>query len=214
MRALHGFADPMGHQRAGTVLRGAARLVFGLAARGCAAAQPLPRHAHLAFVRARREQLEGKHACEGHGHHRAVGILLPEAVGAAADPARWPGTSPWKVARLFVRSQRRDATIEVPIGDLDPFYGLSYAQIAHDALRKHRSQGRWGAGPGIGSQVRWYRLMGGGEVDGLVDGLPRLEAPPEAAEWAAAVARARKPAELAGLLRQAPTGPYAPKRSN
>jgi len=149
---------------------------------------------------------------EGHGHHRAIGVLLPEAVGAAADPARFPGTPPWKVERLFVRCQRRDATVTVPIGDLDPFYGLSYAQIAHHALRKHRSQGRWGAGPGGGPLVRHYRLMGGGKVPGLVEGLPLLEAPAEAAEWAAAGAAAREPADLARLLGQAPPGPYAEER--
>src|SRR5262245_47611546 len=48
---------------------------------------------------------------DGHGHHRASGILSPEAFHAAADPHRFPeqiqeGLAPWQPKKLYMDNVR------------------------------------------------------------------------------------------------------------
>ncbi|MBI5093180.1 MAG: PIG-L family deacetylase [Candidatus Hydrogenedentes bacterium] len=84
-----------------------------------------------------------------HGHHQAVGIALREAFGAAADPAKFPeqiaeDLKPWQASRLFLRDWANPPgakSVLVDIGELEPARGLTYAEVAADALRQHRSQG-------------------------------------------------------------------------
>lgn len=97
---------------------------------------------------------------QDHGHHQAIGKVVVDAFDAAADPARFPehldaGLKPWRVARLFSRAygelpgedreglpwQRGPESVAVPISELNAERGLTYAQIAAEALGLHRSQG-------------------------------------------------------------------------
>lgn len=82
-----------------------------------------------------------------HGHHQALGLLLPEAFDAAADPAAFPeqraeGLEPWQAARLYLRVWDDPAdAVTVDIYQIDPDMGETYAEIAAQALSLHESQG-------------------------------------------------------------------------
>ena len=83
----------------------------------------------------------------GHGHHQAIGHALHEAFDLAADESAFPehmdeGLEPWQAARLYLRSFRGgDGSARINYGELDPVRGYSYAEIAAQALREHKSQG-------------------------------------------------------------------------
>ncbi|MBI2423749.1 MAG: PIG-L family deacetylase [Candidatus Hydrogenedentes bacterium] len=78
-----------------------------------------------------------------HGHHQAIGQVLLEAFDTAADPAAFPDLlTPWQVQRLYIRNwEGKEADAAIPISELDPCRGQTYAEIAADALRVHQSQG-------------------------------------------------------------------------
>lgn len=84
-----------------------------------------------------------------HGQHQAVGLAAYDAFALAADAAYHPeqldepGVDLWQPKRLFLRSWQREADtdVSVPIGDVDPRLGKSYAALAADALHEHASQG-------------------------------------------------------------------------
>ncbi len=93
---------------------------------------------------------------DGHGHHQAAGILVHEALRAAADARKYPaqlaaGLQSWQVKKLYVSHSggefgRRgtgsnDWTVRVPVGDYDPVLGRSYREIGIEGYSKHRSQG-------------------------------------------------------------------------
>src|SRR5205823_445016 len=76
---------------------------------------------------------------DGHGQHQVAGMLTPEAIKAAADPARFPaqiteGLQPWQVLKVYGRrfsqtpGQGPVATFDV--GQFDPVLGRSYAELA------------------------------------------------------------------------------------
>jgi LmbE family N-acetylglucosaminyl deacetylase len=106
-----------------------------------------------------------------HGHHQAVGALLREAFDGAGDPAIFPehadgGLAPWQPARLYLRSWRetgRDVTVD--ISTLDPWRGLTYAEIAAEALSVHKSQGmeffirRYLTGRPKGASAAWWTAV-------------------------------------------------------
>lgn len=107
---------------------------------------------------------------DGHGHHHAAGLLTPEAVAAAADPARFPeqiareGLRPWRVLRVFRGGLRVDEAHHVAVGDAySPLLGMSYQQWASLGLSLQRSQtsGRVRAG---GERVYRYERLGPGEA--------------------------------------------------
>ncbi|MCA1557073.1 MAG: PIG-L family deacetylase, partial [Acidobacteria bacterium] len=100
----------------------------------------------------------------GHGHHQATGRLVLEAFEAAANPARFPEQlsggrlQPWQAQRLFVRfsfnanaastaaenqAQSTGRVITIDRNERDPVRGLSYAEQALQALRRHATQGPW-----------------------------------------------------------------------
>jgi len=108
---------------------------------------------------------------DGHGHHHAAGLLTPEAVAAAADPARFPeqitreGLRPWRVLRVFRGGLRVDEPHHVAVGDAySPLLGTSYQQWASLGLSLQRSQtsGRVRAG---GERVYRYERLGLREAD-------------------------------------------------
>ena len=85
---------------------------------------------------------------DGHGHHQAVGILTPEAVRAAGDPAQFPdqlkqGLRVWKVKRLYVlsRGARTPGVFSVDVGQYSPVLGKSFTEIAARGRNQHESQG-------------------------------------------------------------------------
>jgi LmbE family N-acetylglucosaminyl deacetylase len=81
-----------------------------------------------------------------HGNHQVAGRLATEAYEAAADPARFPelirqeGLPVWRVRKLYYASGN-GATLAVPTDTVSPSRGKSYAEIAGEAERNHRSQG-------------------------------------------------------------------------
>jgi len=85
---------------------------------------------------------------DGHGHHQVSGILAREAFDAAADTVRFPrsatlGLGAWVPAK-FYRAQRfnpSDATLTMNVGELSPFRGMTYAEIASVSRSQHLSQG-------------------------------------------------------------------------
>ena len=85
---------------------------------------------------------------DGHGHHQVSGILAREVFDAAADTVRFPrsatrGLGPWSPAK-FYRAQRfnpAEATLSFNVGELSPFRGMTYAEIASESRSQHLSQG-------------------------------------------------------------------------
>ena len=110
-------------------------------------------------------------ARDGHGHHHAAGLLTPEAVAAAADPARFPrqiseeGLRPWRVLRTFRGGVRVDEPYDVAVNatGMSPWLGDTYQRWASRGLGLQRSQtaGRVRAG---GGRYFYERLdgIGGG----------------------------------------------------
>ncbi|MDH3224743.1 MAG: PIG-L family deacetylase, partial [Gemmatimonadota bacterium] len=121
---------------------------------------------------------------DGHGHHQTAGRLTPEAVGAAADPDRFPsqitreGLRPWRVRRVF-----RGGVSDGEPHDLalDPtghalHLGESYDQLAAYGLSLQRSQtsGRIRSRARVGGTA--YELLSGRQLPsgatGPLDGIP------------------------------------------
>ena len=107
---------------------------------------------------------------DGHGHHHAAGLLTPEAVGAAADPARFPdqiereGLRPWRVLRVFRGGLRVDEPHDVVV-DADVYsasLGTSYQGWASLGLSLQRSQTS-GRMRGDGGRVYRYERLGIGD---------------------------------------------------
>lgn len=83
-----------------------------------------------------------------HGHHQALGKAVIDAFDVAGDPDVFPemhdefGISPWQPLRLFIRDfAQGDSAIVTDISQKDELRGVTYAEIAADALRLHKSQG-------------------------------------------------------------------------
>ena len=108
---------------------------------------------------------------DGHGHHHAAGLLTPEAVAAAADPARFPrqiteeGLRPWTVLRTFRGGVRAGEPfhVEADATGSSPWLGDTYQRWASRGLGLQRSQtaGRVRTGGGRYLYERLDRLDGG-----------------------------------------------------
>jgi LmbE family N-acetylglucosaminyl deacetylase len=100
---------------------------------------------------------------DGHGQHSAAGLLAQRAYEAAADPKRFPelGLPPWRALKLYADNRREndDWTIRIDAGGYDPFLGRSYAQVARDGMRAHRSQGAGAAIAEPGPDLHYYKLI-------------------------------------------------------
>lgn len=139
---------------------------------------------------------------DGHGHHQAAGVLTPEAVRAAADPARFPeqitreGLAPWRVRKVYRgRLQPGErAHLELDPYVTSPWLGASYADVGSYGLSLQRSQTSGGRRGGRGgAPARYERLTPPGTdreedvFDGLDTSLPGIfallgePAPPAAA---------------------------------
>ena len=117
---------------------------------------------------------------DGHGHHKAIGLVAAEAFEAAADPARFPeliefGLAPWQAQKLYrsvagdwqpgeggtfgtvIEEYERAGCVRINTGLLDPIAGKSYQEQAHQAINCHRSQGM-GFVPEPGPYYYYFRL--------------------------------------------------------
>ena len=118
---------------------------------------------------------------DGHGHHHGSGLLTPEAVAAAADPARFPGQieeeglRPWSVLRTFRGGVREGEPyhVEVDATGASPWLGTTYQRWASRGLGLQRSQtaGRVRAG---GGSYR-YEQRGGSEGTGAASFFAELD---------------------------------------
>ena len=110
----------------------------------------------------------------GHGHHQVTGRWVEEAFDLAADeefyiPYNIDGDNmpAWQASHMFVRTRNPDdifaTVISTPVGETDPFYEETYANIARRGLAQHRSQGmdkiRSGGPPRRGGQGTQYKLI-------------------------------------------------------
>ena len=86
----------------------------------------------------------------GHGQHQATGIIVPQAVQAAADPTQYSdqlkeGLRTWHVGWVLQYARSSDANqegvIQLPVGDISPVWGQSYADLGLIGFGNHRSQG-------------------------------------------------------------------------
>ncbi|MEK7830007.1 MAG: NEW3 domain-containing protein, partial [Acidobacteriota bacterium] len=86
---------------------------------------------------------------DGHGQHQVAGMLAPEAIKAATDPARFPeqiskeGLQPWQVLKTYARRFGGGSSgprAEFDVGAYDPVLGRSYNELASDGRSRHRSQ--------------------------------------------------------------------------
>ena len=119
-------------------------------------------------------------ARDGHGHHHAVGLLTPEAVDAAADPARFPrqiteeGLRPWRVLRTFRGGVRAGEPfhVEVDATGSSPWLGDTWQRWASRGLGLQRSQtaGRVRTGGGRYLYERLDQTDGGDAGAGEVTG--------------------------------------------
>ena len=127
---------------------------------------------------------------DGHGHHHGSGLLTPEAVAAAADPARFPaqieqeGLQPWRVLRTFRGGVREGEPyhVEVDATGTSPWLGTTYQRWASRGLGLQRSQTAGRVRVGGGSYR--YEQRGGSEgtaaasffaeLDTSLSGLPGL----------------------------------------
>ena len=119
-------------------------------------------------------------ARDGHGHHHAAGLLTPEAVVAAADPARFPsqiseeGLRPWRVLRTYRGGLRVDEPhdVEVNATGMSPWLGDTYQRWASRGLGLQRSQtaGRVRTGGGRYLYERLDGTGGGAEATAGVAG--------------------------------------------
>jgi LmbE family N-acetylglucosaminyl deacetylase len=87
---------------------------------------------------------------DGHGHHQAVAIAAIAAFDAAADSTYFPeqlreeGVRVWQPRKLFFRAfGRAESTADVvnPVDDTSAIRGMTYLDVASNALRMHRTQG-------------------------------------------------------------------------
>lgn len=84
----------------------------------------------------------------GHGQHQATGIVVPQAIAAAADATAYPeqlkeGLRPWRVERVlqFAREGAGKSGVSLPVGDISPLWGESYSDLGLKGFANHRSQG-------------------------------------------------------------------------
>lgn len=146
---------------------------------------------------------------DGHGHHHASGVLTPQAVAAAGDPARFPeqiseeGLRPWSTPMLFRGGAAEDEPHHVLLDATvySPLLGVSYGDYGRYGLSLQRSQtsGRFRS---WGGRTYRYELLGDMPadmenrvsdtffegVDTTLPGLPALVGEEASPEMAASLA--------------------------
>jgi LmbE family N-acetylglucosaminyl deacetylase len=109
---------------------------------------------------------------DGHGNHQVAGWMAKEVFEAAGDPKRFPeqireGLVPWKPLKYYAHvpffgpeRSKLQPTARIPVGDYDPFFGLSYLQISREGLGYQKSQNDGGFIPLTGKLTSDYHRFG------------------------------------------------------
>ncbi len=109
---------------------------------------------------------------DGHGNHQVAGLMAKEVFEAAGDPKQFPeqireGLLPWKPLKYYARvpfsspeASKITRTIGIPVGDYDPFLGLSYVQTSREGLGYQKSQNGGGSIPRAGKLSSDYHRFG------------------------------------------------------
>jgi LmbE family N-acetylglucosaminyl deacetylase len=92
---------------------------------------------------------------DGHGHHQYAGVIAKEAFIAAGDTSyQTPGIAAWAPVKLYrvarvgnggsvtLNAAASPGTVKFNVGQYDPLFGRSYAEIAAQSRSQHRSQGQ------------------------------------------------------------------------
>ncbi len=84
---------------------------------------------------------------DGHGHHQVSAIVARDAYKVAADTVRFPSSqfgAPWMPLKFYrlARFSPQDRTLDINVGEYNPYLGLSYQEIAADSRSQHKSQGQ------------------------------------------------------------------------
>ncbi len=120
----------------------------------------------------------------GHGQHQASGLVAEEVfklTGEIADEsAAFPqldaeGLPPWKISSFYrsVWWKPDAASLELPLGTLEPFSGRSILQIALASRSQHRCQDMGSIQP-LGDatgRIGWVAGVGGPDAESLFDGV-------------------------------------------
>ena len=123
------------------------------------------------FIRTFRPQVVLNHhgseydSVTGHGQHQGLGEIVPYAIAAAADPAKYPeqiaeGLLPWTVSKVY---QRGTGEVVIDRGEFDPVIGRSYQQIGTEGRSFHRTQSMANV-QNLGPSVTQYLM-----VDSTID---------------------------------------------
>jgi len=118
----------------------------------------------------------------GHGQHQEAGVVAPEAYRLAGDPAAFPellaareGLVPWKPLALYRAAwfDRKAATMDLPLGGIDPLSGKSTYQLAMASRSMHRSQdmGRLQELGGPETRLAWVEGGAGKDGKGIFAGI-------------------------------------------
>ncbi|MBW3468479.1 PIG-L family deacetylase [Arthrospiribacter ruber] len=112
-----------------------------------------------------------------HGHHTSSAILSSEAFEIAADPAKFSEqlkyTQPWQAKRIFWNAYQWGGQYEpeegklyheFEVGQVNPFIGTTYSQIAADSRTMHKSQG-FGSTAQVGAASDFIQLVDGESFD-------------------------------------------------
>ncbi|MFA5594497.1 MAG: PIG-L family deacetylase [Trueperaceae bacterium] len=93
-----------------------------------------------------------------HGNHRAMAYATEQAFALAGDPTAYPehfeiGLEPWQPAKFYLPAGRGSgqaeeelpATLTIPTGSYNQFFGATYEQLGQQSRAYHRSQdmGSW-----------------------------------------------------------------------
>ncbi len=118
----------------------------------------------------------------GHGQHQEAGVVAPEAYRLAGDPAAFPellaareGLVPWKPLAFYRAAwfDRKAATMDLPLGGIDPLSGKSTYQLAMASRSMHRSQdmGRLQELGGPETRLAWVEGGAGKDGKGIFAGI-------------------------------------------
>jgi LmbE family N-acetylglucosaminyl deacetylase len=109
---------------------------------------------------------------DGHGNHQVAGLMAKEVFEAAGDPNRFPeqireGLLPWKPLKYYAHvplfgpeASKITRTVGIPVGNYDPFLGLSYLQTSREGLGYQKSQNGGGSIPHAGKMSSDYHRFG------------------------------------------------------
>ena len=111
---------------------------------------------------------------DGHGHHQVSALVARDAYDMAADTVRFPVAKfgrPWTPLKLYrlARFTPQDRTLDINVGEYNPYLGMSYQEIAADSRSQHKSQGE---GTQRRKGVVWDYLM---RLDSRVPAPPAKE---------------------------------------